>query len=374
MYNIFCTIYSWKSTKKINEKLLLTNSTVFFWQRVLEVADMKFIDQAKIRVSAGDGGDGCVSFRREKFVPRGGPDGGNGGRGGHVIFTADAGMTTLMDLHYRKHFKAARGVHGKGKTLHGARGDDILVKVPRGTLVYDDATGELLDDFVELGREVIVAQGGKGGRGNASFTSSIKQAPKFAQEGQEGEKKILRLELKLLADVGLIGCPNAGKSTLLASISKAHPKIADYPFTTLTPVLGVVTHKNYFTFTVADIPGLIEGAHEGHGLGLEFLRHIERTKVFLHLVSLSPDEKDPPLARFKTIQSELAKYDATFKSRPLLVVLTKMDLLPDQKELKKSAARFAKLGYQVCSISAVTNKGLTTLLDAISKCITVIKK
>lgn len=335
---------------------------------------MKFIDQAKIRVSAGDGGDGCVSFRREKFVPRGGPDGGNGGRGGHVIFTADAGMTTLMDLHYRKHFKAGRGVHGKGKTLHGARGCDILVKVPQGTLVYDDATGELLDDFVELGQEVIVAKGGKGGRGNASFTSSIKQAPKFAQEGEEGEKKILRLELKLLADVGLIGCPNAGKSTLLASISKAHPKIADYPFTTLTPVLGVVTFKNYFTFTIADIPGLIEGAHEGHGLGLEFLRHIERTKVFLHLVSLSPDEKDLPLTRFHTIQNELLKYDATFENRPVFVVLTKMDLLPNQKELKKTAARFTKLGYQVCSISAVTGKGLTTLMGTVSQCLTAIKK
>ncbi|MDO8518593.1 MAG: GTPase ObgE, partial [Deltaproteobacteria bacterium] len=286
---------------------------------------MKFIDEAKINVAAGNGGKGCVSFRREKWVPRGGPDGGNGGKGGDVVFKVHEGLTTLMDLQYKKHFKASDGRNGKGSQQDGRGGPDVILHVPPGTLLYDDDSGKCLADLKKLDDTFIVTKGGRGGKGNAFFTTATRQAPRFAQEGEAGEEKNLRLELKLLADVGLIGFPNAGKSTFLSTVSKARPKIADYPFTTLTPFLGVVTHKSYPPFTIADLPGLIEGAHEGHGLGIKFLKHIERTRIFLHLISLGPDEVVPVETRYEKIRKELKAYNPAFARRPQIIVLTKLD-------------------------------------------------
>lgn len=327
---------------------------------------MKFIDEAKITVTAGDGGKGCVSFRREKWVPRGGPDGGNGGKGGDILFKVHEGLTTLMDLQHKKLFKARDGRNGKGKGQDGRGGDDILLYVPPGTLVYDTESGECLADLKH--EEVFfAAKGGRGGKGNAFFTTSTRQAPHFAQEGETGESKNLRLELKLLADVGLIGFPNAGKSTFLSTISKARPKIADYPFTTLIPSLGVVNHKSYPPFTVADIPGLIEGAHEGHGLGIQFLKHIERTRIFLHLISLGPDEQEPILDRYEKIKKELIKYDRSFARRTQVVVLTKLDLLPDRKIPNDVEKYFKKKKKTVFAISAATRDGMEPLLDFMAK-------
>lgn len=327
---------------------------------------MKFIDEAIIKVTAGNGGKGCVSFRREKFVPRGGPDGGNGGRGGNIVVRTNEGLTTLMDLRYRKHVEAKRGEHGKGSMQDGRGGNDEILIVPPGTLIYDNITGDLIADLTENNMEVIIARGGRGGKGNAHFVSSTYQAPQFAQPGEEGEQKELRFELKLLADVGLVGQPNAGKSTFLSLISKARPKVADYPFTTLVPQLGVVVHKSYNPFTVADIPGLIEGAHEGHGLGIQFLKHIERTKVFVHLVSLGPDEPLSPLERFEVIKKELAAYDPDFKKRQQLVVLTKTDLLLPE-DVKKIQKEFTKKKIKTLTLSSVTRNGLDDILDALAK-------
>lgn len=333
---------------------------------------MHFIDEAKIKVKAGDGGRGCVSFRREKYIPRGGPDGGNGGKGGDVIFQVDSGLSTLMDLHYQKHFRAKRGENGRGSDQHGKKAEDIIVKVPPGTLVYDDETNDLLFDLVDKNQSVVVAEGGIGGRGNAMFATSTNQAPKFAQPGRPGDEKTLRLELKLLADIGLVGLPNAGKSTFLRSVSRATPKVADYPFTTLVPTLGVVTHHDTI-FTIADLPGLIEGAHSGHGLGLQFLKHIERTRIFLHLVSLSPDEEDP-VKRFTLIQKELIAFDKTFSKRPIVVVLTKSDLVHDKKEIEKIKKKFEKKKLKVFSISALTKVGIEELLSYLETFFKVKKK
>jgi len=327
---------------------------------------MKFIDEAIVKIHAGDGGKGCVSFRREKYVPRGGPDGGNGGRGGNIVVKTSASLTTLMDLRYRKHFDADRGEHGKGAMQDGRGGADVILTVPPGTLIYDHTTGDLIADLTDDNMELIVAKGGRGGKGNAHFVSSTYQAPQFAQPGEEGEQRELRFELKLLADVGLVGMPNAGKSTFLSLVSKARPKVADYPFTTLVPQLGVVVHKSYPPFTVADIPGLIEGAHQGHGLGIQFLKHIERTKVFLHLVSLGPDETTAPLERYQIIQKELAAYDPDFKKRKQIAILTKADLLPPA-ELTQIQKEFTKKKIKTMTLSSVTREGLDEILELIAK-------
>ncbi len=329
---------------------------------------MKFIDSAIIELFAGDGGKGCISFRREKYVPRGGPDGGNGGKGGDIYLQVHSGHTTLMDLKHRRVFRADRGQGGKGSDQEGRGGEDIVIPVPPGTLVYDEASGNLLADLKEPDEKYLVAQGGRGGLGNAAFTTPTRQAPKFAQSGEAGEQKIIRLELKLLADVGLVGFPNAGKSTFLSVISKARPKIADYPFTTLAPTLGVVVYKSYPPFTVADIPGLIEGAHRGKGLGIQFLKHIERTKVFLHLISLGPDEPGTPSERFKKIVKELNSFDPTFKKRKQVVALTKADLIQDKKTLIQAQKGFPK-NVKIFPISAVSGEGLEILVKYLSSVI-----
>jgi GTP-binding protein len=269
---------------------------------------MKFIDEVKIHAKAGDGGRGCLSFRREKFVPLGGPDGGDGGRGGDVLLEVDMALSTLMDLRYRQHLKAKNGMPGMGKNMHGKGGDDLVIKIPPGTLVYDDETGELLADLTEADQGFKLLKGGQGGRGNARFLTSTNRAPRHTQPGVAGEERTLRLQLKLLADVGLVGLPNAGKSTLIASISAARPKIADYPFTTLVPNLGVVKHGDFRSFVMADIPGLIEGASDGQGLGTRFLRHIERTDLFLHLVDLSGLQEGDPVENFDKINRELVHH------------------------------------------------------------------
>jgi len=319
-----------------------------------------FIDYAKIYVKAGNGGNGVISFRREKFVPRGGPDGGNGGNGGNVILKADAQLTTLLDFHYRKHYKAERGEHGQGSNKTGRSGKDIIIRVPCGTLVKDAETNSVLADLVENGQEFIAARGGKGGRGNAAFATSTNQAPRIAEPGEKGEERTLILELKLLADVGLVGFPNVGKSTLLATISAAHPKIADYPFTTLEPVLGIVRYREYQSFVVADIPGLIEGSHEGKGLGIQFLKHIERTRVLAILVSSeTKDLRDD----VKILMHELRSFNPILARKPRLIVITKTDLV-DQKTVAKLVRSAKLLKLTAIPISAVQNEGITELLDA----------
>ncbi len=326
---------------------------------------MKFIDEAIIEVKAGDGGNGCMSFRREKFVPRGGPDGGDGGRGGHVVLKADEGLSTLMDLKYRRHVRAGRGMHGKGKQMNGASGEDIVVKVPVGTVAYDENTGIRLADLVEHKAEVIIATGGRGGRGNPHFASSTNRAPRKCEAGGEGEVKKVHLELKLLADVALIGRPNAGKSTLISVISAARPKIADYPFTTLTPTLGVVSVGMGSSYTVADIPGLIEDAHEGAGLGIRFLKHIERTRVLVHLVDLTDPANKNPYLSYESIRKELMAYDLSLLDRPEIIVLTKMDLPESAEKADVVGQVFIDKGLDVLKISSVTHEGLEDLKQTI---------
>src|SRR5262245_40191498 len=281
---------------------------------------MKFIDEVKIRVIAGDGGRGCVSFRREKFVPRGGPNGGNGGAGGDVVAVADPQLTTLLDLRYQKQYKAGRGEHGMGSDCHGRRGDDREIKVPVGSIIRDAATRELFADLKTPGERVVVAGGGRGGKGNAHFVTSTFRAPRFAQPGEPGEDRELEIELRLLADVGIIGLPNAGKSTLISAVSAVRPKIADYPFTTLVPNLGVVGYGEGKSFVMADIPGLIEGAHEGHGLGDKFLRHVMRTTLLVHLIDTANLDEEDPLAAWKTINRELELFDPDLGTKPQIVV------------------------------------------------------
>lgn len=331
---------------------------------------MKFIDEAIIEVKAGNGGNGCMSFRREKYVPRGGPDGGDGGRGGDVIMVADEGLSTLMDLKYRRHFRAGRGAHGKGKQMNGASGDDVIIKVPVGTIVYDENLGIKLVDMVKHGAEAIVAKGGRGGRGNAHFATSTNRAPRRVEEGGKGEIRKLHLELKLLADAALIGRPNAGKSTLISAISQARPKIADYPFTTLTPNLGVVRVGEGGSFTVADIPGLIENAHEGAGLGIQFLRHIERTRLLVHLIDLTDPVNKDPLKSYKAIRDELSAYDKSLLDRPEIVVFTKMDLTEAREGSIAAEKIFKKNGIKPLEISAVTHEGLDTLIRVVYNLLT----
>ena len=324
---------------------------------------MKFIDEVKIRVIAGDGGRGCISFRREKFIPRGGPNGGNGGKGGDVIALADPQLTTLLDLRYQKQYKAGRGEHGLGKDQHGKTGDDRIIKVPVGTLIRDAGTGELIGDLKEAGQQVIVAAGGRGGKGNAHFVSSTNRSPRFAQPGEPGGDKELEIELRLLADVGIIGLPNAGKSTLIAAISAVRPKIADYPFTTLVPNLGVVGYGEGKSFVVADIPGLIEGAHEGHGLGDKFLRHVTRTSVLIHLLDASNIDAKDPLAEWKTVNRELELFDPELGKKSQIVVANKIDLPAGKNHVKLLAKKLPKSNQPLHAISAVTTEGVRALVQ-----------
>jgi len=327
---------------------------------------MKFIDEVKIYAKAGDGGRGCLSFRREKFVAMGGPDGGDGGRGGDVLLEVDTSISTLLDLRYKQHQKAQNGAPGMGKNMHGKSGESLVIKVPPGTLVYDDDTGELLADLTRKEQSFKLLKGGQGGRGNARFMTSTNRAPRHTQPGIPGEERTLRLQLKLLADVGLVGLPNAGKSTLISSVSAARPKIADYPFTTLVPNLGVVKHGDFRSFVMADIPGLIEGASDGQGLGTRFLRHIERTDLFLHLVDLSGLQEGDPIENFDKINHELARYNQELSERPMLVVFTKQDITEVREQTEELRPGFEKRGYKTLTISAVTREGLPELVTTIA--------
>ncbi len=321
-----------------------------------------FVDDVKIHVKAGRGGNGVCSFRREKYVPRGGPDGGDGGNGGHVVMVATRRLTTLLDLRYQQRYEAKDGGPGGGSRSHGKTAEDVVVRVPLGTIVKDDQTGEILADLTVEGQTHIVARGGRGGRGNSHFATPTVQVPTRADPGGPGEERWLHLELKLLADVGLVGFPNAGKSTLIAAISAARPKIADYPFTTLVPNLGVVSYGEESSFVVADIPGLIEGAHEGKGLGTQFLRHIERTSFLLHLVDIS-EWADDPVTSFETLRHELAAYDDTLKARPFAVVGAKLDLKGNGKRLEELKAFCKKKRLKFFAISSATREGLDTLVE-----------
>lgn len=313
-----------------------------------------FVDQVKIYARSGNGGNGCRSFRREKYVPRGGPNGGDGGDGGDVIFVVDSSLATLLDYRYQQHLVAANGQHGMGKNQSGKRGQNAMIKVPPGTLIREAEGGEILIDLTAPGEQAVLLKGGKGGKGNARFASSTNRAPERADPGRPGEERHLELELKLMADVGLVGHPNAGKSTLLSRISAAHPKIADYPFTTLQPNLGIVRAGEYETFVMADIPGLIEGAHEGKGLGFQFLRHIERTRILLFLVDVSSPD---PKTDLKILQSELAHFSPVLLKKPHLIVASKIDLLPPEKR----EGAFLE-GLTDLAISSATGAGIQPLI------------
>ncbi|MBW2472426.1 MAG: GTPase ObgE [Deltaproteobacteria bacterium] len=321
---------------------------------------MAFIDEAKFFVKGGDGGNGCVSFRREKFVPKGGPDGGDGGAGGNVIIEAAKQLSSLIDFRYRSHFLAERGAHGMGKNKHGRNGADLVILVPLGSQVKDIETDEVIADLVTDGQNIVVAEGGKGGHGNTHFASSTNRTPRFAGRGKPGEERWLRIELKILADVGLIGLPNAGKSTLLSKLSAARPKIASYPFTTLEPHLGVMKFEHHPPHIIADIPGLIEGAHAGAGLGHKFLKHIERTKVLLHVIDASKSTEEI-IADQKMIEEEVCKFNETLLKRRKVFVLNKIDLLDNEKQLKKRKSLFAEKGISVLAISALTGSGIEAL-------------
>ena len=328
-----------------------------------------FVDEVDILVRGGDGGRGCLSFHREKFVPKGGPDGGDGGRGGHVIFQVDPQISTLIDLRYQSQYRAQRGENGRHKNQHGKDGDDLIVNVPPGTLVKDAETGEILADMAASDAQFIAAAGGQGGRGNARFKSATNQAPRYVQPGIEGEERSLHLELKLLADVGIIGLPNVGKSTLISRISAARPKIADYPFTTLIPNLGVVRTSNFRSFVVVDIPGLIEGASLGAGLGFQFLRHIERTRMFVHVIDLSSLTGREPLQDFQTINAELEQYEPTLLQRPQIVAANKLDVLDDDTRLSTLRAFCEQEGMACYPISAVTGEGVPELMQGVTRMI-----
>jgi GTP-binding protein len=328
-----------------------------------------FIDECRVHVRAGDGGDGCSSFRREKYQPRGGPDGGNGGRGGSVLFRADAQLTTLLDAHYRKHYRAARGEHGKGSDKHGRSGSDVVVALPLGTVVRDDATGAVLCELLRDGETWLAARGGTGGRGNMCFATSTNRAPTRADPGEPGEERWLRLELKLLADVGLLGFPNAGKSTLISRVSAARPKIASYPFTTLEPHLGMV-ERGDVRFVIADIPGLIPGAHRGLGLGDRFLRHVERTRLLVHLLDPEPVLREEPgrgLAEdYDALRKELESYAADLARRPEIVCAAKADLVPEGERRTELSAPLEERGIAPRWISAATGEGIDALVQELA--------
>jgi len=334
-----------------------------------------FVDRAKIYVKAGDGGNGVVAFRREKFVPRGGPNGGDGGKGGDVILIVDSNLSTLMDFRYKVHYKAKRGQHGQGSNKIGRSAENMIIKVPPGTIVKDSETGAVLADLVEDGQSFVVAKGGRGGRGNAKFSSSIHRAPDFAEKGEPGEERWVIFELKLLADVGLIGFPNAGKSTLLSRMTAAKPKIADYPFTTLYPNLGIVDtgYGEGQSFILADIPGLIEGAHEGQGLGHEFLRHVERTRVLIHVLDMTGLERDP-IEGFNNINKELANYSEKLSDKPQIIAANKVDLPEARDNYVEAKLILEKRGFKVIPISGVTGEGIKQLISEVSKMLATIPK
>lgn len=328
---------------------------------------MKFIDEVTLHCASGHGGAGCVSFRREKFIPFGGPNGGDGGRGGDLIFEATKSLSTLLELRHKQHQKAERGRHGMGKDRHGAAGEDLIIKVPVGTLIKDADTDEDLADLTEDGQRIVLLKGGRGGQGNARFATSTNKAPKFAQPGEEGEERKLRLELKLMADVGLLGLPNAGKSSLISKVSAARPKVADYPFTTLAPSLGVVAYKNYRSFVMADIPGIIEGAHTGAGLGHRFLKHLERSGILVHLVDISGLPESDPYGAFEAVNRELGLFSEELGTKAQIVALTKMDLPSAQDHLAEAQAWFKKQGVPVYPVSSATGQGIEALLDAVAE-------
>lgn len=327
---------------------------------------MKFIDEVTLFATSGHGGAGCVAFRREKFIEFGGPNGGDGGKGGDVVFVAVSGLSTLLELRHRPHQKAEKGYNGQGKNRHGASGDDLVIKVPIGTVIKDADSGEQLADLTENGQRVVLLKGGRGGQGNARFATATHKAPKFAQPGEPEEERKLRLELKLMADVGLLGLPNAGKSSLISKISAARPKIADYPFTTMVPNLGVVPYKNYRSFVMADIPGIIEGAHEGAGLGHRFLKHLERSGILLHLVDISWMPDRDPIAEYQTLNRELDMFSAELAEKEQIVVITKVDLPQTQEALPEVRRWFEDQGRKVLVISSATGEGVGELLDEIA--------
>jgi len=328
---------------------------------------MKFIDEAKIYVKAGDGGRGCISFRREKFVPRGGPDGGNGGKGGDIIIRASGSHRTLLDLKYKQHHSAKHGGHGKGADRTGHDSSDVEIIVPVGTLVKDSGTGEIIADLAVDGEAAVVAKGGGGGKGNAWFATSTNQAPRHAQAGIKGEERWITLELKLLADVGIIGLPNVGKSTFISKVSAAKPKIADYPFTTLVPHLGVVRYGKFESFVIADIPGLIKGAHSGMGMGTRFLRHIERTSVLLHILDISQELHGDAWQDFETVNRELTLFSPFLTEKPQVVAINKIDLPLTRERVKKEIDIFGRNGVKVLTFSAITGEGIDSVIEAITR-------
>jgi len=327
-----------------------------------------FIDYASIEVSAGKGGDGAVAFRREKYVPKGGPAGGDGGRGGNIIVQAHHNLNTLLDFRYKKKYFAEKGAMGGSSLKDGKDGDDIVIKVPPGTIIKDFESGKILFDLDVDGKEVVLAKGGKGGKGNSKFATSTNQTPRYAEDGKPGEEKKVVLELKLIADVGLVGFPNAGKSTLISTVSAAKPKIADYPFTTLEPVLGIVKYKDYESFTIADIPGIIEGAHEGKGLGHKFLRHIERTKIILFLIEATSDDFKRD---YDILYSELKNYSKKLTEKKMLVALSKADLIDEKQKKKLSKLKFGKDKSSPIIFSSAIKYNLELLLDELWKALRV---
>jgi GTP-binding protein len=333
---------------------------------------MKFIDETELVLASGKGGAGCVAFRREKFAPLGGPNGGDGGDGGSVVLVADPQLATLLDFRHRKRMRAENGQPGRGSNKSGRMGRSLRVRLPAGTTVFDADTGEELVDLVEARQEVVLLQGGRGGRGNARFASSTNRAPRHAQPGMPGEELRVRLELKLMADVGLVGFPNAGKSTLVSRISAARPKIANYPFTTLTPNLGVVTWAEEKSYVVADVPGLIEGAHRGVGLGIQFLRHLERTRLMLHLVD--PTDDRDPLEKYDAVRKELAAFDPELASRPERIVFTKLDVINARQQLPDLLRAFQARGLDARAVSAVTGEGIPELVRETGQLVEAVKQ
>jgi len=335
---------------------------------------MKFIDEVSIRVQAGDGGDGCAAFRREKYIPRGGPAGGDGGDGGDVVLVVDPGLSTLLDLSYPQTLRAERGEHGRGKDQYGARGANLELRVPPGTLVYDADDGTLLADLRAGGERAVVATGGHGGRGNKHFASPTNRAPRRAEPGRPGEARTLRLELRLLADAGLLGMPNVGKSTLIRAVSAARPRVADYPFTTLVPHLGVVRVDEDTSFVLADVPGLIPGAHAGHGLGTRFLRHLSRTAVLVHLLDVSGLSGRDYLEDYEALQAELALASPELAGKPQLVVAGKVDLAETRARLPEAHARFAERGITLHAVSGATGQGTTELMRTLARTVAAARR